>query len=92
MRGREIFGKNQALEKMAADLQCQNEALKKAMAQIKVLKEFLPICSECKKIRDEEGEWHQLETYISNHCDTRFSHGICPSCVTILYPELKKQK
>ena len=41
---------------------------------------ILPICSECKKIRDEQGQWQQLEAYLSEHANTRFSHGYCPQC------------
>jgi len=48
--------------------------------QIKQLKGIIPICSYCKKIRDDEESWHQLETYISEHSEALFSHGICPTC------------
>jgi hypothetical protein len=47
----------------------------------------LPICSSCKKIRDDEGYWTQLETYIDKYSDAVFSHGICPACCENLYPE-----
>lgn len=57
-----------------------SEELRKALSEIKVLETFLPICAECKKIRDVSGEWHQLEVYISEHTNTRFSHGYCPAC------------
>nr|WP_321465299.1 response regulator [uncultured Desulfobulbus sp.] len=56
-------------------------ALEKALNEIKSLKDILPICSYCKKIRDDEGYWKQVEDYISTHTDTRFSHGICPECL-----------
>lgn len=56
------------------------EALRQSMSEIKVLKSFLPICAECKKIRDEQGEWHPLESYISQNANTSFSHGYCPAC------------
>lgn len=52
-----------------------------ALAEVKVLQEFLPICSYCKKIRDDEDYWLSVETYISRHTNTRFSHGICPDCM-----------
>lgn len=54
--------------------------LKAALAEVKTLRRFLPICSYCKSIRDDENYWHELEAYISRHTDTRFSHGICPAC------------
>jgi PAS domain S-box-containing protein len=54
--------------------------LQAALAEVRTLQEFLPICSYCKRIRDDENYWHSVEAYISQHTDTRFSHGICPSC------------
>jgi PAS domain S-box-containing protein len=57
------------------------EKLKKAQeAEIKQLRGFLPICAYCKKIRDDEGYWNQLEKYVSDHTEAKFSHGICPVC------------
>jgi PAS domain-containing protein len=61
--------------------------LKKALAEVKTLKGFIPICSSCKKIRDDKGLWNQLEEYISRHSDASFSHGICPDCMIKLYPQ-----
>ena len=61
--------------------------LQKALAEIKTLHGILPICSSCKKIRDEEGAWHQLEAYLSAHTDTLFSHGLCKDCAKSLYPD-----
>ena len=54
--------------------------LEEAMAHIKQLKGLLPICSYCKKIRDDQDYWQEIERYISIHSDTKFSHGICPPC------------
>lgn len=61
--------------------------LQQAVAEIKTLHGIVPICASCKKIRDDEGAWHQLEAYISRHTDARFSHGICKDCAKKLYPE-----
>jgi PAS domain S-box-containing protein len=61
--------------------------LKETLAQVKSLRGLLPICASCKKIRDESGDWHTLETYISGHSEAEFSHSICPSCARRLYPE-----
>jgi PAS domain S-box-containing protein len=61
--------------------------LQEALAKIKTLSGFLPICASCKKIRDDEGYWHQIESYIRDHSDAEFSHGICPSCAKKLYPD-----
>jgi PAS domain S-box-containing protein len=65
------------------------EALKKAQeAEIKQLQELLPICSYCKKIRNDENYWEQIESYISNHSKLLFSHGICPECKDRIMAEL----
>jgi len=53
--------------------------------EIKTLRGFLPICAGCKKIRDDQGYWTQIETYISQHTDAEFSHGLCPECALRLY-------
>ncbi len=55
--------------------------LQTALAEVKTLREILPICSYCRKVRDDENYWHTVEGYISRHTTTRFSHGICPSCM-----------
>jgi len=57
--------------------------LQAALAEVKSLREILPICSYCRKIRDDENYWHTVENYISEHTGSRFSHGICPSCLEI---------
>ena len=56
------------------------EELRRSLSEIKVLQSFLPICAQCKKIRDEQGVWQQLEVYLSEHGNTQFSHGYCPDC------------
>ncbi len=53
-------------------------------ARVTLLEGILPICSYCKKIRDDSANWHQLETYISNHSDAQFNHGICPECYLLI--------
>ncbi len=65
------------------------EDLQKALAEIKTLSGLLPICSNCKKIRDDKGYWNQLETYLRKHSDIEFTHGICPECSKKLYPDLQ---
>jgi len=69
-------------------LKMQHEKLKSTMSEIKQLRKILPICSSCKKIRDDNGNWHQVEEYIGSHAGTAFSHGICPDCIEKLYPGL----
>ena len=60
------------------------------MANVKRLQEILPICMHCKNIRDDKGYWEKVETYVSSHTDTQFSHGICPECLKKYYPEYVK--
>lgn len=62
--------------------------LQEALANIKTLSGLLPICASCKKIRDDKGYWNQIETYIKNHSEATFTHGICPECFKKLYPDV----
>lgn len=62
--------------------------LKQALSKIKILRVLLPICASCKKIRNDQGYWEQIETYIQEHSDAEFSHGFCPECAARLYPEI----
>jgi len=64
--------------------------LQDALANIKVLRGFLPICSHCKKIRDDDGTWHVVEVYVKTHTEADFSHSICPECLNRMYPEYGK--
>ena len=66
--------------------------LQKSLDEIKTLSGLLPICSACKKIRDDDGYWKQIEHYISEYTDARFSHSICPDCKEKLYPEFGRNK
>ena len=63
------------------------EELKIALSEVKKLSGLLPICSHCKKIRDDEGYWNQIEAYITKHSDAKFSHGICQDCLKKFYPD-----
>jgi PAS domain S-box-containing protein len=65
--------------------------LQKALMEVKTLNGLLPICSSCKKIRNDEGYWEQLEVYIRDHSEAEFSHGICPDCARELYPDYFKE-
>ena len=64
------------------------EEKEKALSELKVLSGLLPICSSCKKIRDDRGYWSQIELYIRDHSEAVFSHSVCPECVKKLYPDL----
>lgn len=64
--------------------------LRGALSEVKQLSGLLPICASCKKIRDDQGYWNQIEEYIRTHTEAEFSHSICPDCVRELYPNLKR--
>lgn len=64
------------------------EELEKALSEITHLRGIIPICSVCKKIRDDAGFWHQVEAYIAEHSDAEFSHGLCDECASRLYSDL----
>ncbi len=68
-------------DKLLAELQA-------ALDKVKLLSGFLPICASCKRIRDDRGYWQQIESYIRDHSEAEFSHGICPDCARKLYPEI----
>ncbi len=76
------------LSRINKELQIRKEELEKALAEIKTLRGILPICSHCKKIRDDKGYWNQIESYIHEHSEAEFSHSICPECAKKYYPEL----
>ena len=62
--------------------------VEEALSRVKQLQGLLPICSYCKKIRDDQNYWHQVESYVGKHTDARFSHGICPDCTEKFRVEL----
>ena len=72
------------------DLKRRERELEKALGEVRRLSGMLPICASCKKIRDDQGYWQQVEVYIKEHSDVDFSHSICPDCQKKLYPELKQ--
>ncbi|MGQ9555119.1 MAG: histidine kinase N-terminal 7TM domain-containing protein [Anaerolineae bacterium] len=67
-------------EKLIAQLQ-------QALAEVKTLSGLLPICASCKRVRNDQGYWQQIETYVSEHSQAQFSHGLCPECLARLYSE-----
>lgn len=78
-----------ALQETLAD---QAEELRKALDEIKTLSGIIPICATCKKIRDDNGYWNQVEVYIRNHSDASFSHGICPDCMAKYEEQLARER
>ena len=73
-----------------ADLAAKVDELRHAIEHIKTLRGVVPICAWCKKIRDDEGYWKQLELYVREHTEAEFSHGICPSCADSFSDQIKR--
>ncbi len=74
-------------ERAERELETLVEELKEALAKVKTLSGLLPICANCKKIRDDQGYWIQVEVFVREHSDADFTHGLCPDCLATLYPE-----
>ncbi|MEI7729213.1 MAG: response regulator, partial [Verrucomicrobiota bacterium] len=68
----------------------KNAELEAALAKVKLLSGLLPICSGCKKIRDDKGYWNGVESYVSKHSEATFTHGLCPDCTKKYFPELEE--
>ncbi len=78
----------QERNEMQAAIAEKNTLLQKALAaEINTLRGIVPICAQCKKIRDDTGFWQQVEVYVRDHSEAEFSHGLCPECIKDLYPE-----
>ncbi|MBI1879023.1 MAG: response regulator [Chloroflexi bacterium] len=69
-----------------------NEELQTTLAKVKLLSGLLPICAACKKIRDDQGYWQQVEVYIRDHSEADFTHGMCPDCMAKFYPGYSKNE
>jgi len=85
-----LFSTYQNSLQQKRELERKNKELKEALDTINTLHGILPICANCKKIRDDKGSWSQIEAYITKHSEAQFSHGICPECAKKLYPEFVK--
>jgi CheY-like chemotaxis protein len=75
-----------SLSLLRRQLERKNAELQKALDEIKILQGIIPICANCKNIRDDKGYWDKVEIYISKHSEATFSHSICPNCAKALYP------
>jgi hypothetical protein len=89
LKEKQLLDLKQILEERVKE---RTQELSQAQAEIKILTGILPICSFCKKIRDDEGCWEKLEVYINKHSETSFSHSICPNCMREKYPILSAKK
>ena len=87
---REIAERNlqKSYETLESKVKERTQELEDALSEVKKLSGLLPICSHCKKIRDDKGYWNQIEGYIQSHSDAKFSHGICQECAKKYYPDL----
>ncbi len=81
----------QELAAVNSTLRAQKLALETALANVKTLNGLIPICSHCKKVRSDEGYWQQVEAYVQQHSEAQFSHGLCPDCLPIFFPDAPGQ-
>jgi phosphoserine phosphatase RsbU/P len=72
------------------ELLMRTQELERALREVKVLRGFIPICAQCKRVRTDTGDWQQLEAYIQAHSEAEFSHGICQVCMRNVYPDVGK--
>lgn len=86
----QLLERGRQLRKREEDLKEVISKLQKALDEIRTLRGIVPICSSCKKIRNDKGYWEQVEAYVSKHTEAQFSHSICPDCVQKLYPEFSE--
>jgi hypothetical protein len=82
---RRVVGLQQTLSDRVTELQT-------ALSTVRQLKGLLPICSYCKRIRSDEDYWEQMESYIAQHSDAQFSHGICPGCMEDVMREMPRRR
>ncbi|MBU2552074.1 MAG: hypothetical protein KKB20_26925 [Proteobacteria bacterium] len=76
------------LEKANDEKEDLIQELRDTLAEVKTLRGFIPICANCKKIRNDKGYWEQVEKYLADRTEVQFTHAICPDCVDELYPEI----
>jgi hypothetical protein len=88
----ELTKKIKERKQAEAALKEERNRLQKALVEIQTLSGMLPICSSCKKIRDDQGYWNQLESYIMDHSQAQFSHSLCPKCAKALYAGFMKKE
>ncbi len=75
------------VERVSRERYATTARLKQTLEEVKTLSGMLPICASCKKVRDDQGYWNQIESYVSEHSEAVFSHGLCPGCAEELFPD-----
>ncbi len=88
----QVQERTQVLQRTNVDLAKANAELSDALVKVKTLGGLLPICAQCKKIRDDKGYWNQIESFIRDHSNARFTHGICPSCSEEFRADLARRR
>ncbi len=76
------------IRRLCGELEAQKQQLETALAEVKTLRGLVPICCFCKRVREDEGFWQQVEVYVGNRTEATFSHGLCPDCIKQHYPEV----
>jgi DNA-binding response OmpR family regulator len=74
---------------MRFELNEKVDELKQALAEVRTLKGIVPICANCKNVRDDQGYWNRVESYLNEHTEADFTHAVCPDCMKRLYPQFK---
>ena len=87
----DLFVQRKIIEEQKDELDRLNQELQKRLEEIKVLQGFIPICASCKKVKNLEGMWDDIEHYIESRSDVEFSHSLCPECMEKLYPDIYKR-
>jgi phosphoserine phosphatase RsbU/P len=87
LRARVAVGRR--MVEMRTALDHKVEQLRQALEQIKTLRGIVPICANCKNVRDDQGYWNRVESYLNQHTEAEFSHAVCPDCMRRLYPQFK---
>ena len=92
---RELLARLQSISRIIKAEHERDQVIKElqhALATIRTLRGMLPICSNCKKIRDDKGYWEEVELYVIKHTEAEFTHGICPECERLLYKDMMDEK
>ena len=87
-----LFSTYEAVMQRNFELERANEELRESLATIKTLSGLIPICSNCKKLRNDQGFWQQLEVYVKEHSEAEFTHGLCPDCEQKIYAKFFHRK
>lgn len=82
-----LYRQRLLIQQQKAQIEKQNRKLKKQLAEIELLEGLVTICSNCRKVREDDGSWSPLDDYVRHRCDLEFSHSLCTDCARKLYPE-----